>query len=67
MKLNKPLVATLGTKTATIYVELDSFRLELEFKVEDNKSTHNFTDEDTMFAYLSKFDFTPEQFTLNPF
>lgn len=68
MKLSRPLTARKKTVTVTIYINMDSFTVEIYFKNNhQEKATHLFTDEDTMFSYLEKFEVLPEDFKLQPF
>ncbi len=68
MILSKPLVARKKNITASIYINMDSFRVELYFNNKHQETvSHTFTDENTLFAYLEKFEVLPEDFKLSPF
>ena len=68
MKLSRPLVARKPNVTATVFIKKDKFKLELRFaNSHQEPTTHTFIEEDTLFAYLEKFEILPEDFKLAPF
>jgi hypothetical protein len=65
MKLNIPLVAIKGAKTVKINIEDDHFKVSIDFGADKETVIRKFTDEQTMFNYLSNFDIYSIDFNLS--